>query len=138
MACIWFYRSRGRTGTNVAVQIVKMIHILLHFVVPIFISLLFFKSEWKSSSLWIISTMIVDLDHLLADPIFDPNRCSINFHPLHSYEFIAVYALIFMVAGVLRYRESFEGGNKTIRILFLVSLGLLIHMVLDWFDCLFS
>ena len=83
-----------------------------------------------------ISTMIVDLDHLLADPIYDPNRCSINFHPLHSYEVIAVYSLIFMVAGVFQYRESFEGGKKTIRILFLVSLGLLIHMVLDGVDCL--
>ena len=28
-------------------------------------------------------TMMVDLDHLIADPIFDPQRC-IGFHPLHS------------------------------------------------------
>ena len=135
MAGIWLYRRRGGTGTNVVVQIVNMIHILLHFVVPIFISLLFFKSEWKSSSLWMISTMIVDLDHLLADPIYDPNRCSINFHPLHSYEVIAVYATIFIITGVLRYRKPSETDKGFIQILLLISLGLLIHMWLDWADC---
>jgi hypothetical protein len=36
-------------------------------------------------------TIIVDLDHLLADPIYDPNRCSIGFHPLHSYPAIVIY-----------------------------------------------
>jgi len=112
-----------------------MIHILLHFIVPIFISFLFFKSEWKSSSLWMISTMIVDLDHLLADPIYDPNRCSINFHPLHSYEVIAVYATIFIITGVLRYRKPSETDKGFIQILLLISLGLLIHMWLDWADC---
>ena len=30
-----------------------------------------------------LATMVVDLDHLLADPILDPQRCGIGFHPLH-------------------------------------------------------
>ena len=27
-----------------------------------------------------LTTMLIDLDHLLANPVFDPDRCSINFH----------------------------------------------------------
>ena len=41
--------------------------------------------------------MAVDLDHLLADPIFDPHRMSIGFHPLHSYPAIAVYVLFCLI-----------------------------------------
>ena len=36
--------------------------------------------------------MLVDADHLLASPIFDPSRCSIGFHPLHTLPAMAVYA----------------------------------------------
>ena len=46
--------------------------------------------------------MLVDLDHLLATPIFKENRCSINFHPLHSYVAIGFYAFRF---GFSRKRE---------------------------------
>jgi hypothetical protein len=28
----------------------------------------------------LIATMLIDLDHLLVEPIFETNRCSINFH----------------------------------------------------------
>ena len=62
---------------------------------------------------------LVDLDHLLADPIFDPQRCSIGFHPLHSYLAVAMYAVL----------PFFQ---KT-RVL---GVGLLIHMGLDGIDCL--
>jgi len=65
-----------------------------------------------------MATTAVDLDHLLASPIYDPNRCSIAFHPLHTWPAIAIYfALIF---------------PKWTR---LVGIGLVIHMVLDWVDC---
>ena len=67
----------------------------------------------------LIATMLVDLDHLLADPIYDPSRCSINFHPLHSYYAIGVY--LFMLLP------------KKTRV---IALGLLIHMVADQLDCL--
>jgi hypothetical protein len=40
--------------------------------------------------------MLVDLDHLLATPIFEAGRCSINFHPLHSYIAIAVYFILLL------------------------------------------
>ena len=39
------------------------------------------RTEWKKAYIIMLLTMLVDLDHLLANPIFDPNRCSINFHP---------------------------------------------------------
>ena len=64
--------------------------------------------------------MLIDLDHLLATPIFDSNRCSINFHPLHSYYAIAVYILLVM--------------PKLTR---LIGLGLIIHIIADSVDCLF-
>lgn len=65
-----------------------------------------------------IATMLVDLDHLLANPIYDPNRCSIGFHPLHSYIAIGIYlALLF----IPRLR--------------LIGVGLVIHMALDYTDC---
>ena len=63
--------------------------------------------------------MFIDLDHLLAIPVFDPERCSINFHPLHSYIAIAVYFLLLM--------------PKKTRVL---GLGLCIHILADWVDCL--
>lgn len=65
-----------------------------------------------------VATILVDLDHLLADPIFDPNRCSINFHPLHTYRAIAVYALLLLPA---RTR--------------IIAIGLLLHMATDFLDC---
>jgi len=65
-----------------------------------------------------IATMLVDLDHLLADPIYDPNRCSVGFHPLHSYIAIGIYAVF------LAFPKSR-----------LIALGLLIHMALDYLDC---
>lgn len=64
-------------------------------------------------------TMLIDLDHLLATPIFDPTRCSINFHPLHSYAALVVYvALLFL---------------KKTRVL---GVGLVLHIAADYIDCL--
>lgn len=70
-----------------------------------------------------IGTMAVDLDHLLADPIFDPERCSIGFHVLHSHAAIGVYVLMLLIPV------------KTIRI---IAVGLLFHMLTDFTDCNFS
>ena len=94
------------------------IHYSLHFVVPLLISLIFFKNNWKTVYLIFLLSMLVDLDHLLANPIFDKNRCSINFHPLHSYIAIGVYTI-----GLL---------FKKTRIL---CLALLFHMLTDAIDC---
>ena len=52
---------------------------------------LFFRRDWKISYLIMAGTILVDLDHLLANPIYDPQRCSIGFHPLHTFLPIAIY-----------------------------------------------
>lgn len=94
------------------------IHYGFHFIVPIGIAFFFFKERWKLVSLIFIATMLVDLDHLLATPIFDANRCSINFHPLHSYIAIGLYLIFCFVKKV-----------RTI------AIGLLLHMLADFIDC---
>ena len=65
-------------------------------------------------------TMIVDLDHLFANPIYQAERCSINFHPLHSYYAISVYIIMIFI------RKPFN----------IIGMGLLLHMLTDFFDCL--
>jgi hypothetical protein len=78
-----------------------------------------FRDRWKSAWLIMALTIIVDLDHLLANPIYDPNRCSIGFHPLHSYPAIVIYLVL---TSITKTR--------------LIGLGLLIHMALDGLDCI--
>ena len=96
-------------------------HMMLHFLVPAMVTGLFFRRNWKISYLIMAGTMLVDLDHLLANPIYDPQRCSIGFHPLHTFFPIAIYfALCF---------------HKKTRVL---GIGLMIHMVLDSIDCQFT
>ena len=95
-----------------------MLHISLHLVVPLAVVGLFFKKEWKIAYFIMLSTMLVDLDHLLANPIYDPNRCSIGFHPLHQPWFIAFYFIL-----------SFYPKTR------FIGVGLVIHMVLDAIDC---
>ncbi len=95
-----------------------MIHIALHFIVPAIIAFLFYKETPLKAWLIMIATMAVDLDHLLANPIYDPNRCSIGFHPLHSYIAIGVYLLLLIFPRIR-----------------IIAIGLLIHMALDYLDC---
>ena len=96
-----------------------IIHYGIHFGLPLVVSYLFFKPYlWKAYGLMLLG-LIIDLDHLLATPIFNPNRCSINFHPLHSYWAIGCYALLCL--------------PKTTR---LIGLGLIIHIIADISDCL--
>ena len=47
--------------------------------------------------------MMVDLDHLLANPIYQEDRCSINFHPLHTYYAIAVYIIMIFLSKTFQY-----------------------------------
>ena len=63
--------------------------------------------------------MVVDLDHLLAVPVYDPLRCSMGFHPLHTWPAVLLYTVL--------------ACNKYTR---LFGIGLLLHMLLDTVDCL--
>jgi hypothetical protein len=94
-------------------------HLSLHFILPGVIARLAFAERWKNSWFIMVLTMIVDLDHLLVGPIYDPNRCGIGLHPLHSYLAIVVYLAM-----------------TTIPKARLLGLGLLIHMALDGVDCM--
>ncbi|RKW50452.1 MAG: hypothetical protein D8B57_10685, partial [Prevotella sp.] len=61
------------------------VHYGLHFLAPLLFAQ-FFKREHRMKAFWImLATMLVDMDHLLATPMFNPYRCSVGFHPLHSY-----------------------------------------------------
>lgn len=95
-----------------------MFHIVLHFVVPAIIAVLFYRKMPFKAWLIMMATMAVDLDHLLANPIYDPNRCSIGFHPLHSYIAVGIYVVL-LVFPRLR----------------IIAIGLIIHMALDFVDC---
>ena len=95
-----------------------MLHLVLHALVPLSVALLFFRKQWPKAFAIMMLTMVVDADHLLADPIYDPQRCSIGFHPLHTTLPIVLYATACFIPK-LRY----------------VGIGLVIHMLLDSLDC---
>lgn len=80
--------------------------------------------------------MIIDADHLLADPIYDPLRCSINFHPLHSYVAIIFYGLLFLIPLALKGSSLSKVVLNRLDLIHLLGLGLIIHMILDALDCL--
>jgi hypothetical protein len=96
-----------------------MVHYFLHLVFPFGIAWIFFRKNWVKAGLIMALTIFVDLDHLLANPVFDPLRCSINFHPLHSYWAMGVY-----VAGVFYKKTRW------------IAIGLILHMLTDFIDCL--
>ena len=96
------------------------IHYFLHLVFPFFIAYGFFRKDWKKVYLILLATMLVDLDHLLANPIFQANRCSINFHPLHTYYAMIVYVIL------LFFRKPFN----------IIGIGLLFHMLTDFIVCM--
>lgn len=94
-------------------------HLVLHVIVPLVVARLFWPAHWKRAALWMLAAWVIDLDHLLANPIYAPGRCSIGFHPLHTWPAIAVYA------GLTVPKKTRWFG-----------IGLLIHIVLDGIDCL--
>ena len=99
----------------------QLLHYFLHLLFPLLIAFLFYRRHiWKTYAL-LLSTMLVDLDHLLAAPVFEPCRCSIGFHPLHSYIAIAIYCIALF--------------NIRLRV---IAIGLLMHVATDKLDCLLS
>lgn len=79
---------------------------------------LFYRRNWKLAYAVMLAGMAADIDHLLANPVYDPQRCGIGFHPLHTFPVIALYVVLgFMPKS--RY----------------LGIGLVIHMALDSLDC---
>ncbi|WP_108808514.1 DUF6122 family protein [Aquimarina spinulae] len=95
-----------------------IIHYGFHLILPLLIALLFFPKQWKRVYFLFIAAMLIDIDHILADQIFDPNRCSIGFHPLHSYYAITAY-------GIMLFFPKTR----------IIGLALLWHILTDLLDC---
>ncbi|MEO2052254.1 MAG: DUF6122 family protein [Allomuricauda sp.] len=96
-----------------------LLHYGIHFLVPIVIAFYFFRNDWRKVALILLAGILIDLDHLFATPLFDPGRCSIGYHPLHTYWAIMAYTLLPFF--------------KPTRIL---GLALLLHIFADLLDCL--
>lgn len=94
------------------------LHIIAHFLAPGLVARLGFKRNWRRAWLIMCTTIVVDLDHLLANPMYDPDRCSIGFHPLHTEPAIAIYGCLLLVPQLR-----------------IIAAGLLTHMTLDALDC---
>lgn len=95
------------------------LHLGLHALIPALLAWLLFRERFLWAACWLLAGWGIDIDHLLATPIYSAGRCSLGFHPLHTLPAIVLYATL-MVAKPLR----------------LLGLGLLIHIALDGIDCL--
>ena len=96
-----------------------LLHLVLHVFIPGITARLVYQKILLKAWLIMMLTMTVDLDHLLASPVYAPERCGINFHPLHTYPAIGAYFL-FLFVPKLR----------------IIGVGLLLHMGLDFIDCI--
>ena len=98
-----------------------IIHYSFHFLFPIIFAKLFWRKNCWKAAIIMIGTMLIDLDHLLATPIFDTNRCSIGFHPLHTYTAGFIYICLMTIPS-WKWRA--------------IATGCLWHLVTDYLDCI--
>ena len=96
-----------------------IVHYGIHFLVPMLIAFYLFKDKKLKVLLILLAGILLDLDHLFANPIFDSNRCSIGFHPLHEYILFPLYLVL-----------AFWKKTR------LLGLALIIHILADISDCL--
>lgn len=96
-----------------------LLHYGVHFGLPLIIAFGCYRDRWFRVALILLAGILLDVDHVLADPIFDPGRCSIGFHPLHSQWAILGYGLL-----------PFFRATR------LLGLAFLIHILADTLDCL--
>jgi len=120
------------------------LHMVLHFVVPALIawvfagiSILSLKASFADAAVkqWLIGrgalsayllmmlTILVDIDHLLATPLYAPNRCSIGFHPLHQTPALVTYGLMVLIPLLLSKPLA-----SWAKVVFWLGMGLSIHM----------
>jgi hypothetical protein len=104
-----------------------LIHMVLHVLIPLLVAGVLARGQVKYVFIILMSTMLVDLDHLLAVPVYVANRCSIWFHPLHTLVPIIAYILMMLWPLLAKgKRHSLVGW---------IGAGLVIHMSLDALDC---
>lgn len=97
-----------------------IIHYFLHLGLPCILVFYFYKTNWKIAIFKLWATMLIDIDHLWVEPIYDSCRCSLGNHTLHSFPFLLLYPILIF------YRKTR-----------LIGVGLLLHMITDGIDCLF-
>lgn len=97
-----------------------VVHYGLHFLGPGVVA--WWRYRPRVWAVWggMLLTMVVDVDHLWATPIFDPTRCSVGFHTFHSWGAVAGYVCVAAL------------GRGWWRV---VALGLCVHMLADGVDC---
>ena len=91
-----------------------------HWIAPFLIAAIIWRGDWMRAGLVFAAANLIDLDHLLADPIFDPNRCSIGFHILHDWGAALAY---FVMLVIPRWWARAFG------------VGALWHLAVDYGDC---
>ncbi|MFX0558354.1 DUF6122 family protein [Maribacter sp. CXY002] len=96
------------------------LHYGIHFIVPVLIAFFFYKENLIKVALILLAGIALDIDHLMANPIFDPERCSINFHPLHTYWALSIYIVM------LLFKKTRIWG-----------IAFTVHLIADLVDCLF-
>ena len=95
-----------------------VIHLLLHVLLPFLVARRFSPEGYWRPFLLMMLGWAIDLDHLLATPIYQPDRCGIGFHPLHG---VWMFALSLGLSAYPRTRW--------------LGLGVLLHLLLDLSDC---
>ena len=95
-----------------------LLHMFFHVAVPVGVAALFFRKDFRHASLLMLAGIFIDVDHLAANPILDPTRCSVGYHLLHSFWLIPVYVTLALYPKTR-----------------LIGLGLVIHIVLDTAEC---
>lgn len=100
-----------------------MPNIIIHLIANVILYFIIIKTQKgvsaKFVAISVFASHLIDIDHLLANPLYDPNRCSINFHPLHSWYMFPIY-IIGSVYGKYKY----------------FFWAVLVHLGLDLIDCL--
>ncbi|MBD2841948.1 hypothetical protein IB285_06695 [Erythrobacter sp. KMU-140] len=97
-----------------------LLHYSGHWLAPFAIGWLLWRDNWLRTGAMIAAANLIDLDHFLADPIFNPDRCSIGFHLLHGWEAALVYAVMLAMP------------HWSIRAF---GLGAIWHLAVDYGDC---
>ncbi|MEB3415054.1 DUF6122 family protein [Alteriqipengyuania sp. WL0013] len=98
-----------------------LLHYGGHFAAPFALASVFFRDRWLAAGAIMAATIAIDIDHLLADPVFDPGRCSIGFHPLHT------------IWAALAYCALLAVPRWWVRA---IAAGCLWHLAVDGGDCL--
>ncbi|MGB3616723.1 MAG: DUF6122 family protein, partial [Catalinimonas sp.] len=99
-----------------------LLHYFLHLGFPLLVARLCFRERWWRAYLVLLASMAIDLDHLLADPVFQADRCSVGLHPLHTLPAVVGYGVL------LCFRRPYRT----------LGVGLLLHVLTDLLDCVMT